>query len=185
MTIASIDASLQDSCTLGILISGAPNVVFDFDCSCWMEMFGAVTTGISYTTPSYADPLGVSVVEGVTAKVPMNIAEQTTNGSASASSIMSGVYNAAKTVFGQSDVSKYLADALSGAGATIPAAQSEPANVPDLQGASQDMGIDSTVDSLWSRLAGLKMPSVPGADATSSSASIEEALSAIGDFAIL
>lgn len=181
-TPSTVDGGGADSATLGILISGAPEAVFDLDVSVWMEVFGAVTTGISYTTPSYADPLGLSVVQGVTAKTPMNIAEQTTNGSASAVSMMSGVYNAAKTVLGDVDVKGYLSEALSGIGGMIPAAQSEPASVPDLQGATQDMGIDSTVDDLAARLAGLQMPSVPSAG---SSASVEEALATIGEFAAL
>lgn len=182
-TPATIAGSGADSAVLGILISGAPNVVFDLDCSVWMEMFGAITTGISYTTPSYADPLGLAVAQGVTAKVPMNIAEPTTNGSASAVSMMSGVLNSAKTVLGNVDMKGYLSDALGAVSGTIPTAQSEPANVPDLQGATQDMGIDATVDDLSARLAGLQMPSVPSA--ASSSASVEEALAAIGEFAVL
>lgn len=185
MSVASIDDGVQSSPTMGILISGAPNAVFDYDVSGFYEAFGSAFTGISFLSPTFSDPPGLSAISDVTATTPMNAQQQTSEGSASAASVMGGLSSAVKAVAGSSSVQGYISSFLGSLGGAKEISSSEPISAPSLEGSLADFGLDegSTIDDLTSRLAALKMPSVPSS--AGEAEGVGEALSMLGEFAAL
>lgn len=160
------------SCTMGIIISGAPSQTFDFDVVGWHEMFGQVVLGNSYSTPTYADPLGLSIIEGVTQTQSLNTMTKTATGAVDASNILSSVGESIKTVLGKIDPTTVISSMFGGKSGSSAAASVTPTPVvgPELSGYAAD------AESLASRLAALQMPSVPGL--SSSSAELSDAIPA-------
>ncbi len=153
----------QASCTMGIIISGAPNQTFDFEVVGWYEMFGQIVLGNSYSTPTYADPIGLSVVSGVTQTQSLNTMTKTATGAVDASNVLSEVGNSIKTVLGKIDPASVLSSMFGGKSSTAASTVTPTPEVgPELSGYSAD------VESLQNRLAALQMPSVPGTEASSS-----------------
>lgn len=154
------------SCTMGILISGAPNQTFDFDVVGWHEMFGQVVIGASFATPTYADPLGLAVVQGVTQSQSLNTMTKTSTGAVDASNILSSVGDSIKTVLGKIDpntvISSFFGGKTTNAGSTV---TPTPVDGPELSGYTAD------AESLAERLAALQMPSVPGSVSSTSALS--------------
>lgn len=185
MSVGSIDDGIQSSATMGILISGAPNAVFDYDVSGWYEAFGSAFTGVSFLSPTFSDPPGLSAISDVTASIPLNAQQQTTEGSASAASVISGLSSAVKAVAGNSSVQGYISSFLGSLGGAKETVSSEPILAPSLEGSLADFGLDqgSTIDDLTSRLAALKLPSVPSS--AGEAEGVGEALSLLGEFAAL
>lgn len=164
--------STQNSATMGILISGAqPNTTFDFEVVGWHEIYGAAIIGSSFSTPTYVDPLGQAVVEGVTQQSSFNTMAKTDSGGVSATEILSAIGTAAKSVAGIVDAPSLLKSFMSGTSSNV-SLQAAPAAGANLEGAAAD------AESLAARLAALQMPSVPGSVSVTSelSANIPEAL---------
>lgn len=161
----------QASATMGILISGAPTTTFDFEVVGWHELYGAAIIGSSFSTPTYVDPLGQAVVEGVTQQASFNTMVKTDSGGVSATEILSAIGTAAKSVAGIVDAPSLLKSFMSGSSSNV-SLQAPPAAGANLEGAAAD------ADSLAARLAGLQMPSVPGSVSVTSelSSNIPEAL---------
>lgn len=161
MSIDSVnDGADQNSCTMGILISGAPSQTYDFEVVSWHEMFGQVILGNSYATTTYADPIGLSVVSGVTQSQSLNTMTKTATGAVNASSVLSAVGQSVKTVLGKIDPMSVLQSAFGGSSSNVTANITPTPQVgPELSGYAAD------AESLAARLAALQMPSVPTASA--------------------
>ncbi len=153
----------QVSCTMGIIISGAPNQTFDFEVVGWYEMFGQIVLGNSYATPTYADPIGQSIVQGVTQTQSLNTMTKTATGAVDASNVLSAVGDSIKTVLGKIDPASVLSSMFGGkSGSAASTVTPTPEVGPELSGYSAD------AESLATRLAALKMPSVPGSVSSTS-----------------
>lgn len=146
--LASI--STNDSVSMGILISGAPNATFDFDVTGWFELFGSAIIGVSFATPTYADPIGQQVVASLSEQNPLNSIPQTTSGAASASSVMSSIMSSAKTILGDFDPMEYIGSLLGG-NTSNTANTAAPSAAPELEGYMSDSG-NSNSTSLVSRI---------------------------------
>lgn len=164
MSINAVNgAATQISCTMGILISGAPNQTYDFEVVSWHEMFGQIILGNSYATSTYADPIGLSIVSGVTQSQSLNTMTKTATGAVEASNVLSAVGQSVKTVLGKIDPMSILSSVFGGAPTNTTANITPTPEVgPELSGYGAD------AESLAARLAALKMPSVPSASASES-----------------
>lgn len=157
------------SCTMGILISGAPNQTFDFDVVAFNEMFGSVVLGSTFATPTYADPIGTSIISGVTQTQSLNTMTKTATGAVDATNVLTAVGNSIKTVLGKIDPVSVLSSMFGGSSTSASTNVTPTPEVgPELSGYAAD------VDSLAARLAGLQMPSVPGM--VDSSATLSDAI---------
>lgn len=161
-----VGAADQASCTMGILISGTGGVQsFDFEVDGFYEMFGQVVLGSTLATPTYADPLGSSIVAGVTQTQSLNTMTKTATGAVDASNVLSSVGESIKTVLGKIDPMSVLNSVFGGQSASATTITPTPQVGPELSGYAAD------ADSLAARLAALQMPSVPGTVSSSSALS--------------
>lgn len=167
MSIDSIvTAGNQNSCTMGILISGTGGVQsFDFEVYGFYEMFGQVVVGSTFATPTYSDPIGSSIVQGVTQTQSLNTMTKTATGAVEAGSVLSAVGESIKTVLGKIDPTTVLSSMFGGKSTAATTITPTPEVGAELSGYSAD------AESLASRLAALQMPSVPGTVSSSSALS--------------
>jgi hypothetical protein len=161
-----ISAADQASCTMGILISGTGGVQsFDFEVYGFYEMFGQVVLGSTFATPTYSDPLGSSIVQGVTQTQSLNTMTKTATGAVEAGNVLSAVGDSIKTVLGKIDPMSVLNSVFGGTSTSATTITPTPQAGAELSGYAAD------AESLAARLAALQMPSVPGTVSSSSALS--------------
>lgn len=140
------------SCTMGIMISGAPNQTYDWDVTGWYEVFGSIVFGSSYSTPTHSDPIGQGIVESVSQSQSLQSMTKTATGATEATSFLSVLADGAKSVLGQIDAGSILKSFM-GSTTSAPAADVSPTPV-----AGPEMGYSGDVDAFIASL-----PDVPAA----------------------
>lgn len=141
------------SCTMGIMISGAPSSTYDWDVTGWYELFGTAVFGSSFSTATHSDPIGQGIVEAVSQSQSINTMTKTATGATEATGFLTSLADGAKSVLGQIDAGSILKSFMGNS--STPAATVSPTPV-----AGPEMGFSGDVDAFIASL-----PDVPAAAA--------------------